>query len=71
MALRVHYDSSKHLTPWMNSQFEGVQAKTPGRGGPDPYSLLGELFWPGDWGRVWDIKQKEEMLGQNYLKVCT
>ena len=40
-----------HLTPWMNSQFEGVQAETPDRVGPDLYSLPGGIFWLGDQGR--------------------
>ena len=41
-------------------QFEGMQAETLDRGGSDPYSLPGELFWLGDQGIGWDEKQKGE-----------
>ena len=57
IALQVHYDRLNTFTPWMNSQFEGIQAETPVRDGPDQYSLPGGLFWLGDHGRGWDIKQ--------------
>ena len=62
---------SIHLTPQMNSQFEITQAKTLDGGGPDQYFLPGGLVWFGDWSRGWDIKQKGEMLDQNYLRACT
>ena len=42
---------SIHLTPQMNSQFEGIQVETPDRGSPNPYTLPGGLFWLGDRGR--------------------
>ena len=56
-------------------QFEGIQAETPDRGGPDLYPLLSGLFWPGDLGRGWDIKQKGGDVGPKlsqglYLEAC-
>ena len=65
----------KHLASEMDSQFEGIQIKTPDRGGPDLYPLPGRLFWPGDQGRGWNIKQKGEGVGPKlsqgpYLEAC-
>ena len=52
-----------HLKPWINSQFENTQAETLDWDVPDLYSLLSGLFWLGDCGRGWNIKQKGKNVG--------
>ena len=71
IAIRVHYDrfdTSHHMD-------EFSILRIPDMGDPDLYPVPAGLFWLGDWGKGWDIKQKWEDVGSKlsqglYLKAC-
>ena len=71
MTLQVHYDRFDTSHRMDELSILGI----PDMGDPDLYPVPGGLFWLGDWGKGWDIKQKWEdvrpKLSQGlYLKAC-